>query len=235
MAPHYKANLPNFSSTGEVTDSQLTEFLIHFLCFVSAVLKKIILKLLNNFSIEKPWYLKPLAIASYVLLALAIIFIIHYFNKRYYKRQKQKLIEKKQRELELEQLQNQRQIIQFKNENLQLDIENKNRELGTATMNLVKRNELLNNIKEELTRSKSTDDVKRVIRMVNSSLNNTSDWKLFEEAFNNTDKDFIKTIAPDTWHTNTTQELPIVIWTRLFNHIKPFLGKKSCFRLFKPS
>ena len=34
--------------------------------------------------------------------------------------------------------------MQFKNKNLKLDIENKNRELGTATMNLVKRNELLN-------------------------------------------------------------------------------------------
>lgn len=147
-----------------------------------------------NFNIDKPWLLKPVAIAAYVLFGLLLLFLIQYFNNRYYKRQKEKLIEKKQRELDLEQSENQRQLIQFKNQNLQLDIENKNRELGTATMNLVKRNELLNNIKEELTKSKSLDDVKGVIRMINTNLNNTSDWKLFEEAFNNVDKNFMKRI-----------------------------------------
>ena len=147
-----------------------------------------------NFTIEKPWYLKPMAIATYIVFGLLFLFLIQYFNSRHYKKQKQKLLEKKQRELELEQLENQRQLIQFKNQNLQLDIENKNRELGAATMNLVKRNELLNNIKEELSKSKSLDDVKSVVRLINSNLNNTSDWKLFEEAFNNVDKDFMKRI-----------------------------------------
>ena len=147
-----------------------------------------------NFSIEKPWYLKPLAIILYTILALVTVYLVHFFNKRYYKRQKEELLRKKARELELEQSENQRQLIQFKNKNLKLDIENKNRELGIATMNLVKRNELLNNIKEELTRSKSSDDIKNVIKVINSSLNSTGDWKLFEEAFNNVDKDFMKKI-----------------------------------------
>ncbi|WP_422106016.1 triple tyrosine motif-containing protein [Winogradskyella sp.] len=166
------------------------------------------------FSIKKPWLLRPLAIAAYVLIGLALIFFIQYFNNRYYKKQKQKLIERKQRELELEQLENQRQLIQFKNQNLQLDIENKNRELGTATMNLVKRNELLNNIKEELSRSKSLDDVKGVIRLINTSLNNTSDWKLFEEAFNNVDKNFMRRIK--TLHPSITpNDLRLCAYLRL--------------------
>ncbi|WP_299520414.1 triple tyrosine motif-containing protein [Winogradskyella sp.] len=167
-----------------------------------------------TFSIEKPWLLKPLAIVTYVLMGLALIFLIQYFNNRYYKKQKEKLIEKKQRELELEQLENQQQLIQFKNKNLQLDIENKNRELGTATMNLVKRNELLNKIKEELSRSKSLDDVKGVIRLINTNLNNTSDWKLFEEAFNNVDKDFMKRIK--TIHPSITpNDLRLCAYLRL--------------------
>ena len=41
---------------------------------------------------------------------------------------------------------------------------------------------------------KSLDDVKGVVKLINSNLNNTSDWKLFEEAFNNADKDFLKKI-----------------------------------------
>ncbi len=147
-----------------------------------------------SFSIAKPWYLKPLAITLYVLSFLFLALIVQYLNIRYYKKQKRKLLEKKERELELKQLENQRQLMEFKNENLQLDIENKNRELGIATMNLVKRNEFLNTIKEELSRGKSLDDFKKVIKLINSNLNDTNDWKLFEEAFNNADKDFMKKV-----------------------------------------
>jgi len=147
-----------------------------------------------TFSIDKPWYLRPLAVVFYIVFGLLLTFLVHYFNRRHYKKQNQKLIEKRERELELEQLENQRQLMQFKNKNLQLDIENKNRELGSATMNLVKRNELLNNIKDELSKTKSLTEIKNVIKLINSNLNSTGDWKLFEEAFNNVDKDFMKKI-----------------------------------------
>ncbi|WP_299098851.1 triple tyrosine motif-containing protein [uncultured Winogradskyella sp.] len=147
-----------------------------------------------EFGIEKPWYLKPMAIISYFLLSLLFIYVLYYFNKKHYKKIQIKLIEKKQRQIELEQLENQRQLIQFKNKNLQLDIDNKNRELGMATMNLVKRNELLSNIKSDLTKSTSLMEVKKVIKTINSSINDTSNWHLFEEAFNNVDKDFMKRI-----------------------------------------
>ena len=167
-----------------------------------------------KFTIEKPWYLKPLAIVLYVLSILLLGLLLQYLNSRYYKKQKQKLLEKKERELELEQLESQRQLMQVKNENLKLDIENKNRELGMATMNLVKRNELLNNIKEELSKGKSPDDSKSVIKLINSNLNNTSDWKLFEEAFNNVDKDFMKTVK--TLHPSITpNDLRLCAYLRL--------------------
>jgi len=149
---------------------------------------------LYSFSIDKPWYFKPLAIVLYVIFIVILASLVHYFNRKHYKKQKQKLIERKERELALEQSESQRRLMQSKNENLELDIENKNRELGMATMNLVKRNELLNNIKEELLKTKSIPEVKNVIKLINSNLNNTSDWKLFEEAFNNVDKDFMKKI-----------------------------------------
>lgn len=167
-----------------------------------------------TFSIDKPWYLKPLTIIAYVLLVLLFIYVLHYYNKRHFIKQQQKLFEKKERELKLEQLESQRELIQFKNENLQLDIENKNRELGMATMNLVKRNELLNNIKDELSKSKTIIENKKVIKLINSNLNNTSDWKLFEEAFNNVDKDFMKKIK--TLHPSITpNDLRLCAYLRL--------------------
>jgi DNA-binding CsgD family transcriptional regulator len=84
--------------------------------------------------------------------------------------------------------------MRFNNEKLRQDIENKNRELGISTMNLIKKNEFLNNIKKEL---KNADDIKSlnyVIKIIDRNLNNTDDWNLFQEAFNNADKDFLKKI-----------------------------------------
>ncbi len=43
----------------------------------------------------------------------------------------------------------------------------------------------------------------------------------------NVDKEFIRNIVPNTWHQNTNQELPLVIWSRFHNHIKQFLNKKN--------
>lgn len=167
-----------------------------------------------KFTIEKPWYLRPLAFVLYVLIFLTLAFLVHYVNRRHYKKQQQMLISKKERELELEQLESQRQIMEFRNKNLRLDIDNKNRELGMATMNLVKRNELLNNIKGELSNSKSNNKIQDVVKLINSSLNNTSDWKLFEEAFNNVDKDFMKRIK--TFHPSITpNDLRLCAYLRL--------------------
>ena len=167
-----------------------------------------------KFNIGMPWYLKPLAIVSYFLLALLIIYVLYYFNRKHYKNIQKKIIEKKQRQLEMEQLESQRQLIQFKNKNLQLDIDNKNRELGMATMNLVKRNELLSNIKSDLSKIKSLIDVGKVIKTINSSINDTSDWDLFEKAFNNVDKEFmqrIKAIHPSI----TPNDLRLCAYLRL--------------------
>ena len=58
-------------------------------------------------------------------------------------------------------------------------------------MSIIKKNEFLSTLKKELNNN-SEDDLKRLIKIIDKNLNNTDDWKLFEEAFNNADKDFLK-------------------------------------------
>ncbi|MDD2384599.1 MAG: DUF4062 domain-containing protein [Sulfurospirillaceae bacterium] len=67
--------------------------------------------------------------------------------------------------------------------------------------------------------------VKKVFGYILASKDGLSEYEILELL--NTNKKFVKTIAPDTRHTNTTQELPLVIWTRLYGHIKPFLSRKK--------
>ena len=167
-----------------------------------------------EFEISKPWFLTPLAITIYVLILVLLLAIVHWLNQQHYRKQRAELLKKKERELEIKGLENQKQLMQFKNQNLQQDIENKNRELGMSTMNLINKNELLNEIKKELVKAKRIEDLKSVIKLINNNLNTTDDWKLFEEAFNNADKDFLKKIK--SIHPSlTSNDLRLCAYLRL--------------------
>jgi len=145
-----------------------------------------------SFTIDKPWYLSNMMMALYLLCFLLFSMFMHTMYRRYYKKQQIKLLEKSQRDLELKQLENEQQRMQFENETLNKDIESKNRELAISTMSLIKKNEFLNDIKNELNVTNASHKLKSVIQIIDKNLNNTDDWKFFEEAFNNADKDFLK-------------------------------------------
>ena len=147
-----------------------------------------------SFKIDKPWYASNVMLLFYGLAILVFSLMMHNIYKNYYKKQQEELIVKSEKELELKELENQKQLMSFKNEKLEQDIDNKNRELAISTMSLIKKNEFLNSIKNELKKAKSEINLKSVINIIDKNLNNTDDWEFFEKAFNNADKDFLKKI-----------------------------------------
>lgn len=168
-----------------------------------------------KFRIEKPWYLTNLMIISYCLVLFVFSLFMHNVYKRYYRNQREKLLENTMRELELKELENKQQLMRFNNEKLRQDIDNKNRELGSSTMSLIKKNEFLNSIKEELKQASANDtNLKHVIKIIDRNLNNTDDWQLFEDAFNNADQDFLKKIKGE--HPSlTSNDLRLCAYLRL--------------------
>ena len=147
-----------------------------------------------EFKIEKPWYISNLMISVYIIGVLLFSLLMHNIYKTYYRKQKEKLLLKNKRDLELKQLENEQQLMSVENEKLQQDIDNKNRELAISTMSLIKKNEFLNTVKEELKNVDDSTTLKPVIKFIDKNLNNTDDWKFFQEAFNNADKDFLKKV-----------------------------------------
>ena len=147
-----------------------------------------------SFVINRPWYLSNILITIYVILFIVLWIVVHNVYKRYYRKQQEKLLQKSQEQLAIKELETTQKLMQLKNEKLELDIDSKNRELAVSTMSLIKKNEFLNSIKSELKEKDNKQDIKKVIKIIDKNLNNTDDWKLFEEAFNNADKDFLKLI-----------------------------------------
>lgn len=150
-----------------------------------------------TFTILKPWYSTNLALIVYFILAVVVAYLINRAYKNYYHRQKEKLIEENNRLLEIKELENEQELMRVKNEQLQQEFENKNRELAVSTMNLIKKNELLSMIKDDLKKSGEglgDKNIKSVITTINRNINEDDTWDMFKEAFNNADKDFLKKV-----------------------------------------
>jgi DNA-binding CsgD family transcriptional regulator/ligand-binding sensor domain-containing protein len=150
-----------------------------------------------SFTILKPWYLTNLALVIYTLLLLVMAYFINKAYQKYYYKQQEKLIEENNRLLEIKELETEQELMRVKNQQLEQDFENKNRELAASTMNLIKKNELLSMIKEDLKSSTETlpnKSIKSVITSINKNINEEDSWNVFVDAFNNADKDFLKKI-----------------------------------------
>lgn len=149
-----------------------------------------------SFTILKPWYATNFAVIIYLIMAGVAAYLINKAYKNYYHMQKEKLIEENNRLLEIKELENEQQLMKVKNEQLLQDFESKNRELAASTMNLIKKNELLSAIKDDLKKTGEGSDrsIKSVITTINKNINEDDTWDMFKEAFNNADKDFLKKV-----------------------------------------
>ncbi len=143
------------------------------------------------FTVRRPWYYRPLAIGVYCLSFIAIMVLVHTNYQRYYRRQQSRLVQENQRKLVMQSLDNERRLMQLRNQQLQADIDSKNRELALSTMSLIRKNELLIALRNRLQHHNGNGAVHDIVRDINHHINEDGTWELFQEAFNNADKDFL--------------------------------------------
>lgn len=148
-----------------------------------------------QFTILKPWYATNLALIIYMILCMIVAHFIHKAYRNYYQKQKEKLIEENNLLLEIKELENEQQLMKLRNDQLSQDMDAKNRELAVSTMSLIKKNELLSLIKEDLKKTEdSSRNIKSVITTINKNISEEDTWNVFKEAFDNADKDFLKKV-----------------------------------------
>ncbi|WP_224485134.1 triple tyrosine motif-containing protein [Robertkochia aurantiaca] len=169
-----------------------------------------------SFVILRPWYLSNWALTVYFILLVISAYFINRQYKRYYTRQQYRLIKENEEKMRLQQLQNEQEIIRLRNEKLREDVESKNRELAASTMNLIKKNEFLIEVRDRLKKlnGKSEKDLKTIISSINNDISEEDNWNLFKDAFNNADKDFLKKVK-EKHPTLTPNDLRLCAYLRL--------------------
>ncbi|MEM9895772.1 MAG: two-component regulator propeller domain-containing protein [Bacteroidota bacterium] len=147
-----------------------------------------------RFKIEKPLYLKPGFVVLYCLGFVFLCISVHGTYRRYYRRQREKLIEANAKELKLTQLQNEKEIIRLRNDQLSRDYTTKSKEAAGLALGMVKKNELLNEIKAQLKDTTESSDASQVLNIIDQNISGSESWNFFKKAFDNTDQDFFKKI-----------------------------------------
>ena len=146
----------------------------------------------REFFILKPWFASNLMILVYMVILILMGLSINKIYERYYLKLQVKLIEENNQKLELIKLRSNEQLIQLEKQSLEENIKSKNRELAIATMAIVKKNQFLKSILNDLESMESNPLVTRVIRIIKRNFKKEDDWDFFREAFDNSDKDFLK-------------------------------------------
>lgn len=133
-----------------------------------------------TFRVAPPWYLSGWAAFVYCLLAGAVFWAIEIFNRRRLQHQRLRLEAEKEHEI------------------LVLEIENKSRELSNAALNLIRKNEALQSLKDDLLESRNEPrSLQKIIRRIDEHLEADHDWEIFEASFNQVHDDFFKRLMQD--------------------------------------
>jgi DNA-binding CsgD family transcriptional regulator len=137
-------------------------------------------------------------IFGYVLACIFGSYLIHQAYKRHYHKRQLKLIEKNKHEMELAKAQNEKEIIKIKNEQLQEEFRSKSNELAASTLSIIRKNELLSKVKEQLIANiEDRNSIKPIIRIIDKNITQNDDWEMFMEAFNNADRKFLKKLKKE--------------------------------------
>jgi hypothetical protein len=145
-----------------------------------------------EFEILPYWYETIWAKIAYFLALIGVVFLLFKFHKIQLDNQRLRIEAAMLRELEQER-------IKVDNERLHLDNINKSQELANSTMGIIRKNEILIDIKEQLDGLKSEHgarfpekNYKKLSEMIETNLSSEENWRIFEKNFNEVHEDFLK-------------------------------------------
>ena len=146
------------------------------------------------------FYKTTVAKVFYFLLGIFVLYQIYRQQRQYYRKKQKRLEQAKQTELASKQ----QELHDLKEEQTKRELSHVNNLLAASTMNLVVKNEFMENIKEEIRQAKAADKVQdqqkaleRIIKEIDTTLKVQEDWQQFEHHFDRVHGDFLKRLTAE--------------------------------------
>lgn len=137
--------------------------------------------------VDVQWYISNLMIFIYLVILTSIILLIAFYFK--WKAEKGKRLIERIKQAKVDKLE--KDILGLEKEKLEIELKEKDKRLAFITMNGVKRNNLMNELKQEILEAEKFElskeaklTIKKVVKKIDGELENNEDWKIFEQYFN---------------------------------------------------
>jgi len=174
-----------------------------------------------SFTINQPWYLSTGAYILYVILFLSSVLTIRlYLSRRRWKALGEDL-EKNQQKIINDRENAEKEIVKLNNEKLQSRIENKSAQLASNTMAMMRKNNLLNSLKDELLKQQEELGEKlpgkyyrKLIKLIEEGIEDEYEWEIFEQLYNEAHGDFFKRLK-DSYPQLTPSDLRLCAYLRM--------------------
>ncbi|MDD4991293.1 MAG: triple tyrosine motif-containing protein [Paludibacter sp.] len=177
-----------------------------------------------SFTVLPAWYETQIAFGIYVIIILLLIFgliiWVNYSSKKGaldMERRKEIEIKEQQKQHEAETSEKKREIKELKNQQLQYELRHKSQELASSTMNLIRKNEILLEIMDNINKvsheinshSDSHAILSRLSKMernIRENIENDNNWKRFEENFDLVYENYLKRLGEMYPELNTSDK-----------------------------
>jgi len=176
-----------------------------------------------NFTISPPWYFSWWSLFLYLALAVLAIYLVRRYNRR--------KLERKHRELE-ERLHHEQQerMAKMEKEELAKEVKQKQNELASTTLNIARKNEMILELKNMLIMNKdkfsNSQRYRTFIKKLNSSIEDTEDWRRFEVNFKELHQDFFERLLK-SYPSLTPKDLKLCAYLKMnlsTKEIAPLMG-----------
>ena len=154
-----------------------------------------------SFEVAPPFYLSVAAKIIYALLLVLLVVGLYLYILRLFQIKKEK-IHQEQEEIRMKEIEKrEKQIIALQNEKLESELTVKSKELAVSTMTIIKKNEILVNIKEEVMTQKKALGTQypnkyydKLIRLLDENLSSEDDWAIFQTNFDRIHENFFRNL-----------------------------------------
>ena len=174
-----------------------------------------------KFEIKPPFYASTYAYLIYFILGIGFIVGIILGIQWYIRRNEEKIEQEQKKIFREEKERQEREIMRLENEKLENDLNFKSKEMASSTISIIKKNEVLSEIKSELQEQKEKLGTQfpnkyydKLIRLIDSNLSSDDDWAVFQTNFDRIHENFFRHLKA-TYHDLTPNDLKLCALLRL--------------------
>ncbi len=175
--------------------------------------------------ITPPWWKTTWFTLFFVLLVITIIVGVYKIRTRNIRQamrlEKLHELQTKEAQIREERLEHEKAVIELSKSKLESEVQFKNAELATSVMNVVKQNETLLQIKEEVAQAVKEENkealarqIKRIVKHIDLELKPDQSWNQFEQLFNQIHENFLQKLK-ERFPELTSRDLKLCAYLRM--------------------